>query len=543
MNTSAFSLFVLSVSFLSLQGCGGSSSSSSSESSSDTTQDQTRDLSSFPQSLMVASPTEVDTADSLTRSMPRAVSYHGYATQRIDQLLAGDTPLRDVFSVENFYKLAANATCFGPELKYANHPDGTPASGSLPTGDLGLWTEKNGTTNEACSAAQLNTQMNGVRSRNFAGLSVLASLIDALYDKGDSLPLDGETKTLTSEMNAKSIPNTSFTLATLSRSGTQYTYVVNMTYTGKRGDDSTPQDYDIAVTLTHAPDSSGTYSGNMSYQIQDKYQGGTCSSLYATPFFRMARKGSLTYEKQAGNTFILDAREAQYCSDTLDSTAHTSANQLSATTPYSSSTSSGWSDNFSWFKAEFDQTDLSGDYAYAWQAGPNDSHSRVLNVGLNPANVSDETGAINADGEAWYGYGGTLTSASTTIGQVKGFICNWAGPGSTNTLVEKAQRQFISKGTSGLYETVTGGSNLTYAPTNSCLYSGGGTFQYDRDLSGVLDSADTVKVVTGSPGSGELQYQLFPYTGLYFTDTTTYPDIESIITARGFSLPSEPSTP
>jgi len=74
------------------------------------------------------------------------------------------------------------------------------------------------------------------------------------------------------------------------------------------------------------------------------------------------------------------------------------------------------------------------------------------------------------------------------------------------------------------------------------LYSGG-IFQYDRDLSGVLDTADTVKVVAGSPGSGELQYQLFPYTGLYFTDTTTYPDIESIISARGFSLPSDPVAP
>lgn len=542
MHHSSVSLLVLSISLLSLQGCGGSSSSSASDTTDNTSQTQTRDLTGFPQSLMVSSPTEVDTADTLTRSMPRAVSYHGYATQRIDSLLAGDTPLRDVFQVENFYKQAANATCFGPELKYANHPDGSSASGSLPTGDLGLWTEKNGTTNEACSAAQLNSQMKGVRSRNFAGLSVLASLIDALYDKGESLPVDGETKTLTTEMNAKSIPNTNFTLATLSRSGTQYTYVVNMTYTGKRGDDATPQDYDISVTLTHAPDSSGTYSGNMSYQIQDKYQGGTCSSLHATPFFQIARKGSLTYEKKAGNEFLLDAREAQYCSDTIDSTAHTAANQLSATSSYSSSTPSGWSDNFSWFKAAFDQTDLSGEYAYAWQAGPNDSHSRVLNVGLNPSSVSDETGSINADGEAWYGYGGTLTNSATTIGQINGFICNWAGPGSSNTLVEKAQRQFISKGSTGLYETVTGGSNLTYAPTNSCLYSGS-TFQYDRDLSGVLDSSDIVKVVTGSPGSTELQYQLFPYTGLYFTDTTTYPDIESIIAARGYSLPSAPSTP
>jgi len=371
---------------------------------------------------------------------------------------------------------------------------------------------------------------------------VLASLIDALYDKGESLPADGETKTLTTEMNAKSITDTTFTLATLSRSGDQYTYAVKMVYNGKRGDDSTAQDYEIALALTHAPDSTGTYSGNMSYQIQDKYQGGTCASSSTSTCFKIARKGSLTYQKKADKQFVLDAREAQYCTETLDSTAHTTTNQLSATNAYSSSVPSGWSDNFNWFKAEFAQTDLAGQYAYAWQAGPNDSHSRILNVGLNPSKVSDETGAINADGEAWYGYGATLTSSATTVGQINGFICNWAGPGSSNTLVEKAQRQFISKGTSGLYETVTGGSNLTYAPTNSCLYSGG-IFQYDRDLSGVLDTADTVKVVAGSPGSGELQYQLFPYTGLYFTDTTTYPDIESIISARGFSLPSDPVAP
>lgn len=531
---------VVSLGLLSLQSCGLSNNAS--DAVQQKVENAVRDLSSFPQSLMVSAPTEVDSVDTLTRSAPRAISYHGYATQRIDQLLAGSTPLRDVFNTENFFRLANNATCFGPELKYANHPDGSGASGTLPTGDLGLWTEKNGTTNEACSAAQLNAQMNGVRSRNFAGLSVLASLIDALYTKGESLPLDGETKTLTTEMNAKSIANTHFTLARLSRTGNQYLYEVKMVYSGLRGDDTSAQDYEIALTLAHTPDSTGNYVGNMTYQIQDKYQGGTCASSSSSAFFRMAHKGSLTYEKQAANHFVLDAREAQYCSDTLDASALSSANQLSATSAYSSSTPSGWSDNFRWFKAAFNQTDLAGHYAYTWQAGPNDSNSRVLNVGLNPSSLSDETGTLNADGEAWYGYGGSLSSSATTVGQINGFICNWAGPGGTGTLLEKAQRQFISKGTTGFYEPVTGGSNLTYAPTNSCFYSGG-SFQYDRDLNGTLDSADIVKVVASPADATEIKYQLFPYTGLYFTDTTTYPDIESIITARGFSLPAAPAVP
>ncbi|NCO14890.1 MAG: hypothetical protein CO047_09625, partial [Piscirickettsiaceae bacterium CG_4_9_14_0_2_um_filter_44_546] len=114
MNSAYFTLFSLLLAMFSLQGCGGSSSSDASE----TNQDQPRDLTVFPQSLAVTSPTEVENVDSLTRSAPRAISYHGYATQRIDQLLSGDTPLRDVFDIEQFYRLATNAQCFGPELEY-----------------------------------------------------------------------------------------------------------------------------------------------------------------------------------------------------------------------------------------------------------------------------------------------------------------------------------------------------------------------------------------------------------------------------------------
>ena len=51
-------------------------------------------------------------------------------------------------------------SCYGPELAYVNHPSDNTSDGTLPTGDLGIWTPySDNSTQEACAAGQMNLLM------------------------------------------------------------------------------------------------------------------------------------------------------------------------------------------------------------------------------------------------------------------------------------------------------------------------------------------------------------------------------------------------
>ena len=66
-----------------------------------------------------------------------------------------------------------NAQCYGPSVSYTTHPVGA-GSSSWPGGDLGIWETTNSATSEACSAAQLNSRMQGVSSYIDLGTFVAA---------------------------------------------------------------------------------------------------------------------------------------------------------------------------------------------------------------------------------------------------------------------------------------------------------------------------------------------------------------------------------
>jgi hypothetical protein len=91
----------------------------------------------------------------------------------------------------------------------------------------------------------------------------------------------------------------------------------------------------------------------------------------------------------------------------------------------------GWANNFSIFRADFNPVNNAGTYAYSWQAGAGDSHSRVLNVGI--------AGPDALQGDAWFGFGQSLLSGAELAGTINGFICNWAGPGADHSLIERAR--------------------------------------------------------------------------------------------------------
>ncbi|MBU0655957.1 MAG: hypothetical protein KJ914_12630 [Gammaproteobacteria bacterium] len=508
-----------------LASCGGGGSATSSDTTS-------RDTSAFPVSLMVAAPTDVETVGSrladgaAARSSAARITYAS-ALQRIDALLDGTTPLRNIFTPELFYRLASNAGCYGPELKYQNNPDGaTPNNGTLPTGDLGIWQETDPTTGHACVAAQLNSRMKGMRDRSMAGLMVLASMIDRVYAVGGTLPASGSSTNLTAAMTALGIPDVTFNSMILGKdSGGKWNYTVDFTYTRS----GTP--YSVKMQVTHNPNTSTSYNGVIQYQVQDTFTGGNCPSSAAT------RQGSVVYERVSADEMKVEAREADFCSHGAMSGSYLADGRLDPADKYNAGTNpDGWGNNFNQLGAEYKLSNLSGKYAYSWQAGPGDSHSRVFNMGVNDLDP--------LDGEAWFGFGVPVDTPSGigTVGQIKGMICNWAGPGGSHAEQEYAQRQFFRyNSTSGKVEVATGGSDITYAPTNACTYDGSGTFQYDRDLSGTLDAStvDVATVKTGASGASELEFDLFPAAGTPYSVMT----IEDAVATRGYTQPDTPLSP
>jgi hypothetical protein len=198
------------------------------------------------------------------------------------------------------------------------------------------------------------------------------------------------------------------------------------------------------------------------------------------------------------------------------------------------SDSTGWADNFSILGAEFDPTTTEGHYTYAWQAGENDGYARIFSIGIN---YNATTSLV--DGEAYYGFGDDI---GTTDGAITGFFCNWAGPrppGSPNTLHDYAQRQsFEYNGTSGTFDVPTGGSDITYAPRNTCTYGTSDTagFVYDRDLDGDLSDEDAATAQVDTGGT-VLIFDLMTTSGATDANGDGVIDIEDKMLSRGWVQP------
>ncbi|MFC1503559.1 hypothetical protein ACFL53_04320 [Pseudomonadota bacterium] len=479
-----------------------------------------------PTAAVVVSPFDVTqdgvSPDSFTGVLPRfgavptrAPTYI-WATSRIDAILNGTTPLRDIFTADLFYRQGSNATCYGPNLLYQNHPDGSGGSGELPGGDLLMWLEED-TTGHACAAAQMNSRLAGVRDQSMAALMVTASMVATANANGIALPAAGASITLTSVMNALSVPNVTFNSVTLSQTSTdEWSYSVDLTYTPS----GTAKN--IVIGLDHT--TSGTnneYSGVLFYRVdgdQNDFPGGNCNLSDRT------LNGSLRYDRNSLTDMKLQSRTGVFCGSGVNGltsgTGDDTDNMVDASLYYdANSEPEGWSENFNIFVANFDPTQLSGQYAYVWQAGAGDSHSRVFNVGINAHSP--------LDGESYAGYG---TRVGGSLGEVQGMICNWAGPGNDHTLQELSQRQFITQNPlTGLFDASigAGSADITYAPTNSCDYDGLGSFIYDIDTDG--DLADE----THASVTSDL---MLPTD----TDLDGNATIEEKITSRGYTLPIAP---
>lgn len=427
----------------------------------------------FPSGLAVSAPTRQGTSSgfaALPPPGPMALSSMSYtsATQQINALLSGTKAPLTAFDSNAFLAQSNNASCFGPTLSYTNHPDG--GSGTLPSGDLGIWLETDSATGDACAAAQLNARMDGASSRANTALMTVAAMLRAAISSGTGLPGAGSNIDVLASMNALGIASTTFTkaLIALDSSGKIWTYTLELTFT-----DASGASHNIAIKLDHTPGSSPTtYAGIMTLSATNTFNGGNCGSG-SNPVTRI---DTFKYDRSGTSSITGIQRSGQFCGSGSYATlgSYDSDGQLKP--------SSAWTDDFSRFGASYNPTTLKGYYLYGWQAGSGDGYSRILQLGINGIG----SGTTN-NGESYFGYGDAI---DTTDGKVKGFHCIWAGPKPakpTGLQTIYAQRQFISyDSTTGKWSQPTGGSDIRYAPTDSCTYNASG-FWYDRNLNGAND--------------------------------------------------------
>jgi hypothetical protein len=517
---------------LTLHACGGGGGSSdSSSNSSSNSSNSSFDGTTFPTELAVVSPTDSAAASSRSArsvsnfSQRTAGDAYSTTVSKIRGVFDGSSSVSTTFTPELFYTQDINANCYGPKLFYDNHVDGTDATpqgsdtlSSLPTGDLGIW-KASDDSGQACVAAQLNARMESVKDRSSIALMGIASLIKVYVDSGSTWPTDiaaGATVDLVSNMNALSIANTSFSTATISQdsAGKQWSYSLAFTYTRNS------VDYDISVGMTHVQGSSSSeYEGLLTYAADNTFSpAGNCSTNNVT------LNGSLHYISNSATDLRFQSRGAQLCNHGSSAlTEAVNSTDITGNVVNPTDSTNVWSDNFTQFTAQIDPTTIIGNYSFVWQAGKNDSHSRILNIGLETQSA----------GEAYFGFGDQV---GTTDGSIKGFICNWAGPGGNHTLLDYAQRQHITLNTtSNIFElTNSGASDITFAPTVSCTYDGDGTgtFLYDRDLDDDLSDETTATV---NVGTGEtLVLDLMEPSG-------AATNITEQIVSRGYNLPAYPN--
>lgn len=452
----------------------------------------------FPQGLAITSPLETATQASNNLSLTRALATadstlyatsYALATEAIDAILNGDTVSDCAFDPDAFLESSTNADCYGPEIEYLNHPNanlGDPDDGNLPTGDVGLWNENEGDTTEACAAAQLNARMSGVKQKAIAALKTLASMICVANVNEIDLPENGETLDLTTEMNAMATANgfdVSFAAATLAQdtvdSNPAYSYDLEFSVT------TNTDDINMQLAMTHIPltDANATYQGRFSYKVANPNSTGM--NCGGTPGSDSTDAGSVLYNLSATDALSLRFDSANYCG--ADADAITAEGVLdpedSFDTMNPTANPDGWGNDYNILIADLDPITTEGSYSYSWQAGSLDDRARIFNIKL-----TTDTDSELLSGNAFFGFGNAVTDSGFD-GNIDGFICNWAGPGNSHDEVPYVQHQEITEDSlSGIFTSISDTLAIAYAPTTSCAYNGSGTFEYDSDADGTIDT-------------------------------------------------------
>jgi hypothetical protein len=322
----------------------------------------------------------------------------------------------------------------------------------LPGGDLGIWEATETGTGEACASTKMNALVGDVAERVNTSLKLLAAVVCVAKVEGRAQPDKGASLDLTSSVSA-AYTGATVTAAKIERESSDTTAgnaIYKLTFAGTIS--STP----VSITLRHAPSSTGEdFSGRLNGTVA--ITGGGASS----------QEGFSVVYSQSGSSVSYVLKSGQTPTSSTTSLFDSSGNYL-----FSAFTSITGAGNGKYLIASVNKTSGLGTVKFAWQAGQNDSKTRVFHANTTAGTSADS-------GFAYFGFGPKIDSVN--VGNIGGMCCNWAGPGgvcmgSSYDLADKAQSQVMSRNSSGLF--VPSSSSITYAPTNSCNHSTATTFKY-----------------------------------------------------------------
>jgi len=507
------SMLILAVLVLSVSSCKKKSSSSSSTDATTATATDTTTAttvtdsittsttSALPGDLAIASNTEaVSTASASQMAASGTTKKKQDPKSKKDRLKKAQNP---TVKADCFLALAGGGapmnspTCYGPQLYYTKHPDhATPtsgastvtgtqagagpnsASGTLPGGDLGLWTaaESDGT---ACAAAKMNSVVQSAAESIDLAVGAAGAMLCVAKMGKKTMPDVGKTLDLTTTMSGDADVKAKMTVTAATITREANTAAGRPVYTSKLEMAITPPgsttSNSMSVTLRHVPldDKNETYKGLMTMSRTvgsgkpPKPPEPPKTAKIAGPSFQLAAGDinavSVVYAKDA-KTLTYKVVSANYASTVTAATIFNSTTgEVDASKAGSSNQATdGWKGNLNVMVGTSDAVG-DGSLAIAWQAGPQDGYTRNFNAST----------ATNADstrtGTAYFGFAKNVSNKAPKLA-IGGMICNWAGPSNKRdtsagwSLVQKQTMKLNS--TTGIWAPVT--SNITFAPTNSC---------------------------------------------------------------------------
>lgn len=441
----------------------------------------------------------------------------------IDKVAEGSvTPTASNLDLQAFFGNYTAANCYGPNVAYQNHEDsGGVGNGQLPGGDTGLWLSREGdqTTGTPCSAAQLTRLIDPVKKRMNATM-IFGARMRALAVANGGMPVAGAQLDLTTQVNSffqTLLPTGatgSVSSASIANDGGVYTYLVESSASAG------PKTMNVVLKVVHDGRISALFSGVASYATSDS--SATCTGGVAV------QAGTIRYEKSTDVEMKVSAREAPYCatatitSDFSAFAALTADGELDPAITSNQDAAIGWQQQGSGFKrfgATYSPDTFTGNFKFAWQAGIGDSHSRMFAM-----NVAYNSTTKVRTGQSFFGFSGAMTDASAGATDLKGMICNWAGPANSHTTNNYFQYQKIVLSETATDWDISSDANsnkISYAPTNSCASTAGGAMRFDVNADNTVGATEGDGVANGMD-----------------TLDSGKTSVQATIEGRGFSNPS-----
>jgi len=458
--------------------------SDSSSSSSTTTTDSSM-VTAMPSNLSVSSNTESGASVS-SRTAGRTSSSeisdtsdpkkHKDKVARLEAVLNSDDINQCHKAIPKKMKgSGGSVNCFGPELAYVNHPSDNTTDGTLPSGDLGIWTAySDNTTQEACSVGQMNMLLRKVGRKVDLAMGITAMMICAAKNDGLKKPaVDGGALDVTASVAKTKVKEKRggmvITSATLKRSTVASTgkKKYSSKITGSFSytlEDGTTDNQSFAIKFQHVPEADSTDSVKAGEGLVQMWQEqDETDQNCGTEGFDVVT--SVAYKNTSDN-LSFRAVKAKFADNATSSDYFNSSDEeVDGISANESSTGSGWCADLNVIRANIDK-DGFGKVGYAWQAGKGDGYTRTFNITVYNS-------ADNQTGNAYFGFNphpdnstGTLKYRTTKIDRM---ICNWAGPGQdiNRAGVAEVQRQQLSyDSTNNVWKSTS--DNITFAPTNDC---------------------------------------------------------------------------